>query len=393
MHFRLDEIADRVAPADADERLAVRDAIHALARPRLAGSEGAARTADEMRARLEALDYRIRELPFRFSTWPGRYGLPLVGALLGTAAVAATLLLLAGDAGAALVVTVAAAAVVGALGLLAGVAIDDLPWSRLQSTNWIAHRPAARPRFLIVAHRDSKSQPVSTLVRTAAVALAGVGWVALVAIALAAAIDPAWQWTPLTIGVGVVLLAASATLAFARSGNESPGALDNASGLAALLAIAARERDNDDVAFLITDAEELGLAGARAVRHRLPVMEGIVNLDGLDDEGEVRVVERHGWPPRGLAPNLAAALLAVAAALDVPARRQDLPVGMLVDHVAFAEIGLPCVTVVRGTVDSLRRVHRPSDTADRLDGRGAASVAAIVSGALRLLRDGGRDRR
>ncbi|MFW6078575.1 MAG: M28 family peptidase [Gemmatimonadota bacterium] len=389
MHFRTEEIADRVRAATTAERRAVRDAIGSLARPRLSGSPGAARVARDLRARLEALDYTVRELPFRFSVWPGRWGVPLGAALFGLGIATMARLVYLGAGGAALVAAVATVVVIGALGLFYGRAIDALPWGRIESANWLAHRPGARPRFLVVAHRDSKSQPVSTLVRTAAVVAAAASWALLTTLALAAAVDPNWTWTPLTVVSGGLGLAAAATLLFARAGNDSAGALDNASGLAALLAVAARERDHDDVAFLITDGEELGLAGARAVRDRLPAMEGAINLDGLDDGGELRVIERHGWPRRGAVPHLTSALLATAAALDVPARRQDLPIGIMVDQIALAEAGLPCVTLMRGTFASLRRVHRPSDSPERLDGSGAAEAAAVVSGALRLLRDAG----
>jgi hypothetical protein len=41
---------------------------------------------------------------------------------------------------------------------------------------------------------------------------------------------------------------------------------------------------------------------------------------------------------------------------------------------------------MRGRLRSLARVHRPGDTADRMDGRGAALVADIVSDALGVIR-------
>jgi len=68
-------------------------------------------------------------------------------------------------------------------------------------------------------------------------------------------------------------------------GNRSAGAVDNASGVATVLGAAATLPDAN-LGVLITDAEELGLAGARAwcaetTRRRVPVL----NCDGVDDDG------------------------------------------------------------------------------------------------------------
>jgi hypothetical protein len=59
----------------------------------------------------------------------------------------------------------------------------------------------------------------------------------------------------------------------------------------------------------------------------------------------------------------------------------------MVDHMPFAAAGVPALTVLRGRWRSLMRVHRGADSADRLDGRGAAETATLLTAALRLLRE------
>ncbi|HEX7051456.1 MAG TPA: M28 family peptidase [Longimicrobiales bacterium] len=388
MEFRteIEQARGRIRPATAEECQEAQAAIAALSRPRRTGSSGAAEAEAELRRRLEALDYEIHPLGFSFSTWPGRFGVPLAGLAYLLATGLAVQALIDGAAGTALGVLLLAliAFVLGAR--LAASAITAFPFGRIETANWLVQRPGARPRYVIVAHRDTKSQPISTFLRTAAVALALFAWLALAVLALLARLDPAWHWTALTIATAGLAAAAGVLLVACRVENESPGALDNATGLAALLAIARREREQRDVAFLITDGEELGLAGARAAAPRLPPVHGIINLDGLDDDGPVRVIERFGWPRHGFAPHLATALLAAASTLELPAARQDLPIGVLVDHMPFVAAGHPALTIMRGTFRSLRRVHRPEDTPDRTSGRGAADAAALVSGALDILR-------
>lgn len=370
-----------------EEQRALGEALRSLARPRLTGSAGAAEVAAELRRRFEALGYQVAELHFAFSTWPGRFGLPAVGVVyLGGAGLSAWALV-RGRPGTALLALLAAAAAVALLGAWLPAAIARLPWGRVETANWLVCRPGARPEYLVVAHRDSKSQPVSTFTRAGGILLAAFAWLALAVQAVLALIDPAWRWAPGPLAAAGLAAAAGLILGLCRAENGSPGALDNATGLAALLALARREADQDDVAFLVTDGEELGLAGARAACRQLPPARGVINLDGLDDEGAFHVVEGYRWAQRGPTSDLAASLLSAAEALGFEARRRSLPPWLLVDHVPFARAGLPAVTLMRGTPGSLRRVHRPEDDAGALTGAGVAAAAAVVARALDGLRE------
>jgi Zn-dependent M28 family amino/carboxypeptidase len=118
---------------------------------------------------------------------------------------------------------------------------------------------------------------------------------------------------------------------------------------------------------------------------------GVINLDGLDDTGTFYVFERFGiMRKKGLAPHLAVALLQEADALGLNADRRDLPFGIPVDHIPIVRAGVPALTVMRGTMKSLRRVHRPTDDLDHLRGDGVDKAIDLVSGALVRLRDQAR---
>jgi Zn-dependent M28 family amino/carboxypeptidase len=240
-----------------------------------------------------------------------------------------------------------------------------------------------------MAHRDTKSQPVPLSFRGPAVVLGIVVWIGLLVAALLHAAQPLPGG--LIVALGSLAVVTGVILVFCYVDNRSPGALDNASGVVAALGIAAREREAGDVAFLITDAEELGLAGASAVAANLPAVFGVINLDGLDDTGTFYVFERFGiMRKRGLAPHLAVALLQEAEALGLDADRRDLPFGIPVDHIPIVRAGIPALTVMRGTMKSLRRVHRPIDDLDHLRGDGVEKAIDLVSGALDRLRDQAR---
>jgi hypothetical protein len=209
-------------------------------------------------------------------------------------------------------------------------------------------------------------------------------WLALVIMGVIGRYGTVEPW--FFFALGVLGLLTGTILILCWADNESPGALDNASGVAALIGIAARERDHGDVAFLITDAEELGLAGARAVARQLPPVFGVINMDGLDDEGPFYVMERFGWPRRGIAPHLAMALLSAAAQEEIVAIRRDVPLGILLDHMPVVDAGIPAVTLLRGSVRSLGRVHRVIDDLDHLKGDGVTAAVTLGSAALRILR-------
>jgi hypothetical protein len=385
MRFDTEEARALLAPVDAKEERDLRETLRKLSRPRLTGSKEAAAADKDLRRRFEKLGYRITDLPFSFSSLPGRFGLMVVGVLYLAGILGALLLLRAGSAGAAVGTLFLLAAALGVLASFGRRLIGRLRWGRIATANWLIQRPAARPRYILMAHRDSKSQPIPLLLRAVGIAGAVAGWLLLTLLGLSAFFfaPPAGALVWL---VGLLALAAGVLLVLSWAGNESPGALDNASGLAALLTLAQRERERDDVAFLITDGEELGLAGAAAVCGELPPVFGVINLDGLDDEGIFRIVERHGLPRRGMAPHLAAALMTAAAAMDVQAKRGTVPVGVMVDHMPLVDAGIPAITLMRGTAASLRRVHRPGDDADHIEGRGVAATVTLLSAALALLR-------
>jgi hypothetical protein len=175
-------------------------------------------------------------------------------------------------------------------------------------------------------------------------------------------------------------------------GARSAGALDNASGVAAVLLaaeeLAASGAVRDDgtalprapVGVLITSAEELALAGARAWAHAWDT-EGhapgvALNCDGVDDRGRVAILRTRETP---------ALLIAGArrAAPDVRVRR--MPPGVLMDAVAFDAAGWAALTVSRGTWGSLARVHTRRDTLARLTGEGVPEAAGVLARLARLM--------
>ena len=364
----------------------MKDLLRSLAIPRLVGSEGAEQVHDVVRKRLKGLGYEIENHPFTFSTLPGRFAVTAAGAIFLIGSLGSAALLQMDHPGIALVLQLIVLLKAGGIAVLAPTLTEILPWGREPACNMFAQRAGAKPRYIFMAHIDSKSQPIPLAFRGPAIILAILSWLALTLFAILGLLDPVYLRPAISTVLGVIALIAGVLLIFCYVENRSPGALDNASGLATVLALAESEKDRDDVAFLITDAEELGLAGARYMATRISPVFGVINIDGVDDSGTFYVLEKFGIPARHIAPHLVASILTAADALDLPAQRRNVPFGLMVDHLPIARAKLPAVTLMRGSFQSLRRVHRPNDSMDQLTGAGVEMTVRVLRDALELLR-------
>ncbi len=160
-----------------------------------------------------------------------------------------------------------------------------------------------------------------------------------------------------------------------------PGADDNASGVVALLEVAARlVRDpvpECGVAFVAFGAEELGLAGSRAFVRDSTIprrsIRAMVNLEMLGRVGESGlridgVGSASGW----------AALLDRAGAREAARRSYASPRS---DHWPFLVGGVPAVVFHSGVP---AEYHTPADVASLVDVAGVLRVSEIVA---RLVRE------
>lgn len=354
--------------------------------PRFAGSDSEARARELCASLLKSHGFSVREDPFTFSEFPARYG-PTVVALL----LIAVLLLTShmhsdhGGAGPAIGTLLLGLLLTGAAGRWLGRgAILKFPWLRSSSANLIATR--GTPTIWLAAHGDSKSQTIPMLVRVAAVVLTFVA-VVLLGIVLIVGWVSAMGNAEARIGSQVVpILAVVGTvcalpLVFCLTGNKSPGAVDNASGLISVL-LALRELPaHADVGVIITSAEELALAGARAHVASNHQRATVVNCDTIDDNGRFLCMT-HGRN-RGPA---ALALERAGDRLALPVRTGGLIPGILTDSIVFARAGWDAVTVSRGNLGTLARVHTSSDTRERLDGSGIANAARLLAATIEELR-------
>lgn len=329
-----------------------------IAVPRLPGTPALPDVTTRIAGQLERWGFQVERQPFTTSSRR------LTAASLGAAGLGWVALLLLPLLVLPVSGWIVAVVASGLLGLVAivthGVAEGYVPVGlpAIRAENLVAIRGRA-PRWWLVAHLDSKSQRFSLRGRVLAVLAVAVAGVLLVVL-LALRVTGPVPW-PVAFGVVGLVAGWAGVLSAAAPGNDSPGAVDNASGMIAALAAARALATHHDVGVLFTGAEEFGMEGAR-VWCRGASADGVfVNFDGLDGRGGYRVI-RHPGCEREAARSLAAAL----GETGTPASVGPLPPGVMVDGAVLARHGLSGVTVSRGDWTTLGVVHTGRDVPERV---------------------------
>ncbi len=307
----------------------------------------------------------ITEHTFEYSAFPAAWATPIAGVIAALTAIALFVGRGAPVFVAAAIVTLIASLVV--LAMLGQRGVLDFPLMRRRGVNLEAVR--GDPAVWLVAHIDSKWQPISMIARVIGVVGTTFGLVAMTVLAIMPVT------VSLTVASTLLMLTwlAAAPLMLSIVGDKNTGALDNASGVAAVLEAAERLSPDTRIGVLITDGEEMALAGARAWA-RLEPPAVALNCDSVDDEGMLTVMYSGLRPPA-----LTSALAKAAAAEGEALRVIRLIPGVLTDSVALANAGWTTVTLSRGNLRTLSRVHTTKDTLDSMRGTGISSAARVLA--------------
>jgi len=269
-----------------------------------------------------------------------------------------------------------------------------LKWGqRYATSNLIATHPErneakskdALPHLFLVAHYDSKSQHLPLVARITLFMLAISAGLILVALTL---LDVS---TVLYLPIGLLALATAIPLLFLDVGNNSPGAIDNASSvglvlhLAEVLAQRADWQDKLHLTILIPSAEEMTLMGsvayvtAHAEMLRDQERTGglyVLNFDGIGVDGDLYYVGRSHRPQNSDKISLLTRLQTACAELQLPLKRFGF-VGALFDHIPFAKRGFDAISLI-AIGRASRSVHTPADSIDQLHVRGFDQAGRVA---------------
>ncbi|MXY36041.1 MAG: M28 family peptidase [Dehalococcoidia bacterium] len=162
--------------------------------------------------------------------------------------------------------------------------------------------------------------------------------------------------------------------------SASPGAVDNASGVAIVLELArafAADGLDEGLCFVTFGAEESGLFGSRALARSLAesgeLPEIMVNFDVTARGDAIEVIGTRALVER---------TVALLEREGFPAYASDLPEGYGSDHSSFADVGVPVLFFSDGDVSL---IHTPADVIDLVEpealdriGDGAALMLSVL---------------
>lgn len=350
---------------------------------RFAGSAEEGKARDYCKSLLEARGFLVEAQPFEFSKAPALWGPSLTSALAATAvwlgAQLATrhhapLLGLLADLGG--LVAISLVAMLGAK-----VGVLGFPAQRMKSTNVVGVRreTAGRPTMWLCAHIDSKSQTIPMLVRVASTIFFAAFSLAVAVTILLIGLVPrvAERNSSVLVGLSWFAVVAALPVVLCFITNRSKGALDNATGVAAII-LALDEIDPvTNVGVVITSGEELGLAGARHFAATESTGKVAINCDTVDDAGFFYCMasgNRRGRLNDALNRASAGSL-----------RLNGMIPGILADNVAFSSSGWESFTLSRGNISTLGYVHTSRDTSDRLKGTGIAQASSLIAAIVKEL--------
>jgi hypothetical protein len=360
----------------------------ALAFPRYPGTEGDARAIEMVTSWLGESGLKVRREEFSYDVRPAFRALRLMlsgcGVMIAVAGFAARESLLL------------AAALTFLSFLAGGVFLAWAPWlERLyrgegptRTANLMALRPASNPRLSLVflAHHDSKSQNLTLPYRIGLTLVAILGGLGLLALLAYRGLGAESQETVLAPVLGSCSGVALLVLSTLKSGNRSPGGVDNAGSVAIVCELArllpARLSGDVELIFLSPGAEEDHMVGAMRWldAHGLEFVGRPVyalNFDGAGIPGRVVLLERFGLG-RLFSPLLSRVARRAAADIGIRVRGVFLPPGMGVDAIPFAHRGLDCLTLASGSLGrATLAVHSAGDHGENLDREALEQVARL----------------
>ena len=349
----------------------------ALAFPRYPGTDGDARAITWLESRFKEMGLETTLQWFTYDLGPAQRALRAV--LVACAVLVAS----AG-------VLTTYSSVVGFFLLLAAVLPGAVflawsPWleklyrreGRTRTANVIGKRGVADPlmTMILMAHHDSKSQSLSFPFRMGLTITTIAGAFVLASLALIAIFSgtlPGPRW--LAPVAAAVAAPAALILSTLKSGNLSPGGVDNAGSVAIVLEVARRmiggPADHIDLVVLSTGAEEDHMIGA--MRWLDVHVESLVsptfclNLDGAGAPGRAVLIERYGFG-KLFSAEMSAAARRASKHLGINPRGIVMLPGIGIDSIPFAHRGVPCLTLSSGSLGkATMSVHSADDRAENL---------------------------
>ncbi len=251
--------------------------------------------------------------------------------------------------------------------------------------------PNPKTHLIYLAHYDSKSQLYPGIIRVIlfiAGLITGLLYslrVLIRSIIILSNNIPGGFWTPNVVSF-IITFCLNFLLLFNSVGNRSPGALDNATGVATVLELSKIFKktppQNLKLTFLICAAEELGLYGSafyiKNHKNRLNTQTTyFLNFDGIGGRGKTILLTSYGIPLKKTSQTLNNLIFEIVEEKDLRDKltKLFLPIGAATDHVPIQRAGYE-VTMLGSFISSF---HTSKDTIYNINEDSLRNVGIIAS--------------
>ncbi len=352
-----------------------------LSFPRLPGTEGEEKAKEIIINLLRNIGYTPEVEEFVFSLLPAECFLKFTQVIIGLLSASAILLFNSFRSSSFLIALILIFVIIKLTRWSVFIeSLFDIRFFRRKSSNIFLKKVLRKeyPDIVFLAHYDSKSQTYPIVLRII-LNLVGIFFVIFSIMLIAVGFISGWR---LPVTASFISATFSALpfilLIFNFTGNRSPGAVDNASGVAIVLELARTLREwkgGANLYFLLTGAEELGLAGAiRFIqKHKGDFVKEktfFINFDGIGGRGNPIITGRYGIPPFCTSVKLRSLLQEILRKKGLKFRDAYLPVGAGLDSIPIGYRGYEAVTISWGGIgDAGRSVHSKYDTVSNLSVR------------------------
>jgi len=253
---------------------------------------------------------------------------------------------------------------------------------------------------IFMGHWDSKSQtfPSSIRIIISLITLAGFFIILLLYIILAI-IELIFSFNNsilnLVLFYSSITFAISANLNyFNKTGNNSPGAYDNAAAVGVIIELARYFKNNPvnniDFIFLSTSSEELNLGGAKYFiqnhKHELDKNKTFfINLDLIGGDEFIRLITSYGIPRKTSSKKLKELILKSGERLRIKIKDIYLPTGAWSDYMPIVQEGFEACWI--GSQPGLKYVHTKKDDMNLVSKQGIRNILLICVDVVNKIND------
>jgi len=248
----------------------------------------------------------------------------------------------------------------------------------------------SKANVIFMGHWDSKSQTFPVSIRIIIIIITVLGYfIMLLLYLIFAIIELIFSINNLI--VNLILLYSCITLAiianlnyFNKTGNNSPGAYDNAAAIGVIIELARYFKNNPvnniNSIFLYTSSEELNLGGAKHFlqKHRQELDKTntyFFNLDLIGGNEFIRLVTSYGIPRKTSSKKLNKLILDSGKRLKIKIKDIYLPTGAWSDYIPVVQEGFEACWL--GSKPGLNLVHTKKDNMSLVSKDGIKSILLL----------------